>query len=280
MSPETSPTISVTGTSAHSLSYGEWSDTISYELTSGNTKVRITSITNSSGDASDLYGNVTIDYELEDDRANEISSVKFLYSTTGSGGPYLEMDEYTGGDSEGGNNLSTSLTGQSHTFDFDTVSSLGIDFKGNVYIKLRAYDRINFIGDIMESDIRLITIDNSPRECIITFPTEGYFDKNQTPYITGTIPDPRAGNSNLHVRVDIATDVNFDNIELSLASAIDLTGWEYFDDSTWQPIEVSGIPVVSDPTLIGNNWKITVQSENILTTGVKYLRASCGGILV
>lgn len=278
--PQTTATIGVTGTSAHQISYGDWSDIINYEHTSGDCKVRINSIVNESDVATDLYGTLTINYELEDDRNGEIASVKFLYSTSGSAGPYVDMDEAVGGSSEGTNNLSTSLTGQDHIFEWNTVTSLGIDYKGNVHVKLRAYDRTNFIGDYMESEILLITIDNAPRKPVITYPTEGWFEKNETPYIKGTIPDPRSGYSNLHIKLDIATDSSFNDIELSLASAIDQTGWEYYDGAAWNDIPVAGIPVAATPALVGKEWKVTLQTEDALTIGQKYIRASCGGILV
>lgn len=278
--PQSTPTIGVTGTSAHSLSYGNWSETTELEVTNGDIKVNIVSILNALGASDDLYNVLTITYTLEDDRVG-LASLKALYSTTGESGTYTDMVEYTGGSSDGTNNLSTSATGVTHTFDFDTVTTLGIDYKGTVWVKLRAYDRTNLIGDIMESGIVSILVDNAPLAPTITAPTDGWFDKNTTPQITGTIPNPKSGNSNLHVKIQVATDSSFDTVELTEESAIDQVGWEYSaDGSSWTDIPVSGIPIVATPSLIGKYWRYTIQTEDELTTGFKFIRASCAGILV
>lgn len=279
--PESADTLTVTGTSAHSLSYGAWSSTINFETSNGDTKVVIDSIENAVGGTSDLYATLTINYTLTDDRTGEIASIKALYSIGGEAGAYTEMAEDTTGDSEGTNNLSTSAAGETHTFDFDTVTSLGIDFKGTIWVKIRAYDRINLIGDTMDSQIISILVDNSPSFPVITSPTDGWFDKNTTIPIIGTIPDPRAGNSDLHVKVEIASDSSFTDIELTLESAIDQVGWSYSSDGiTWTDLPVSGIPVVATPALIGKWWRVIPNTEDGLSQGNKYTRACCAGILV
>lgn len=279
--PTTSPTIGVTGTSAHSLSYGAWSDDNNFEVTNGDCKVTITSILNALGTATDYYNVITFNYVLEDDRTGEIASIKPLYSVGGESGAYSEMTEYTGGSSEGKNNLSTSPTGVTHVFEWDTVTNLGIDFKGSVWIKFRAYDRINLIGDYMESGVTNFIVDNAPEAPVILLPVDNFFDKNTTPQIKGTIPDPKSGNSNLHIKIQVATDSSFDSIELTKESAVDQVGWEYSSDgTTWTDLPVSGIPIVATPALIGKYWRYTIQTEDELTIGAKYIRAAAAGILI
>jgi len=281
MPPITTPTLSVTGTAAHSISFGELSPVRNYEVTSGNCKVDIVTITNAIGGITDLYANITFTYTLHDDRAG-LASLKCLYSTTGESGAYSEMTEYTGGSSDGKNDLTTSAAGTTHTFDWATVTDLGIDFKGTVYVKFRAFDRVDFIGDTMESGIRPILINNAPLAGVIVMPIEDFFDKNTTPQIVGTIPDPKSGNSDLHIKLEIARDEGFTDIELTLESAVDQIGWEYDTSGSggWVDLPVSGIPVSSTPALIGRQWRVTVATDSELTTGQKYLRFSAGGILV
>lgn len=277
--PESTDTLTITGTSAHQISYGDWSASVNFETTTGDCKAVITSIENAVGGTDDYYQNITINYELENDREGD-ASIKALYSTGGENGAYSEMTEYSGGSSEGKNNLTTSDAGTAHVFDWDTVTDLGIDFKGTVWVKIRAYDRPNLIGDIMDSQIISLLVDNAPEAPVITFPTSGWFDKNTTQYVTGTIPDPKSGNSNLHIKIEIAADSSFDSIELTLESAVDQVGWEYYDGAAWNDLPVGGIPVAATPALIGETWKATIQTEDQLTTGQKYVRAAAGGILV
>lgn len=279
--PTTSPTIGVTGTSAHSLSYGAWSDDNNFEVTNGDCKVSITSIHNALGTTTDYYNILTFNYALEDDRTGEIASIKPLYSIGGEAGTYVEMTEYVGGSSQGKNNLSTSPTGVAHVFEWNTVTDLGIDFNGTVWVKIRAFDRTNLIGDYMESGIINIIVDNAPVAPVILLPVDNFFDKNTTPQIKGTIPDPKSGNSNLHIKIQIASDSTFDSVELTKESAVDQIGWEYSaDGSSWTDLPVSGIPLVATPSLIGKYWRYTIQTEDKLTTGYKFVRAAAGGIII
>jgi len=266
----TSQSVGTKKAAAQSVTYGDYSSSVNFEVTQGDCKVSITSVT---GD----YGDITIAYTLEDDRAGT-ASIKPMWATSESGA-YSEMTKGTGGDAK--TTLSTSASGTAHTFVWDTVTDLGIDHKGKVWIKIRAYDRDNHIGDWMESGALPQSIDNAPEAPTITSPSAGYFDKNTTPQIIGTIPDPKAGNSDLHIKIQIATDSAFndDDIEQTYESRLDQTGFEYQDGlSTWTAFPETGIPVSSDPTLIGNSWRYTIQTEFELTESIKYIRAAAGGL--
>ena len=109
---DTSFSSSTPKTPATIVVYGNASTAVALEVTKGNCKVRITE--------SDVeYGDITISYTLENDRA-DTASLKPLYST---GGAYSEMTKGTGGDNKTG--LTTSAAGTDHTFVWDTVTDLG-----------------------------------------------------------------------------------------------------------------------------------------------------------
>lgn len=251
---------------ASSISYSDYSDSVKLEVTNGDCKVRILS---TEGE----YGDITINYVLEDDREGT-ASIKPVYYYNNA---FLEMTD-AGGDSDGKLTLATSEEGTDHVFIWDTVVDLGIDYKGKVQIKIIAYDRDNLIGDIMETVLYNISVDNAPEAPVITSPVDGYFDKNTTPVIVGTIPDPKAGNSNLHFKIEIATEDTFTTIEKTFESVLDQTGWEYYNGAAWVAIPETGVPIVSDPTLIGESFRLTIQTEYKLAEGQKYIRAYAGGI--
>ncbi len=265
-------------TSAKSISYGAISNTLRFETTNGDCKVYITAITNPLS-TTEFYGDLTFTYTLENDR-EEDASLKPYYSSTGPSGTFIEMTD-AGGDSEGKDNLSTSAEGESHTFIWDTVTDLGIDFNSTVWIKFVAYDRTAFIGDTMNDTGRFINVNNAPEACILTAPVDGWFDKNTTPQVVGTIPDMRAGDSDAHIKLEIASDSGFTDIQYTYESAVVQTGWEY--DSTgaggWVDIPDTGIPVSSTPALVGNSWRYTIQTEDELDEGNWYVRARVGGVL-
>ena len=255
-----------------SVNYSEASSSVIYEVTSGDCKVSLTIVTGT-------YGDITLTYTLEDDRGGVglgIASIKPQYAST-QGGSFSDMTKGTGGNNK--TNLATSATPTTYTFVWNTVADLGIDFKGRRYIKIIAYDRDDYIGDTTSTDIRAIDIDNAPDAPTITYPTSGYFSKDTTPQIIGTIPDMRAGNSDAHIKIEVSSDSNFGTIVKTFESNLDQTGWQYDSDGAgaWLNIPFTGIPIVTDPTLIGNSWRYTVQTEDELELGNKYLRAYCGG---
>jgi len=269
--PASTYTVSDEYIAAALVYYGAYSATRTYNVPQGNCLVSITSIpTEDSGD-------VTITYDLTDERSGA-ASVKFKYAFSPTG-TYYDMTD-AGGLSDGKLALTTSPTGTEHTFVWDTLTDLGTDFKGKLYVKLEAYDRNNYIGDYNVDTGSAIVIDNSPEAPTIVTPTDGYFDKNETPQIVGTIPHPKEAYSDLHMKVEIATDEGFGTIERTYESRNDQTGWEY--DATgaggWTPILVTGIPVKTENALVGRQWRLTIQTEDRLSTGKKYIRAVAGGM--
>ena len=254
-------------TSPVSVVYGDYSDSIAVELTTGDTKVVIGSITGT-------YGDITITYTLEDDRLGT-ASVKPMYATSSSGA-FAEMTESTDPESEGRTGLTTSATGEAHVFIWNTIPDIGAAYKSSVWIKIRAYDRDNFIGDIMESATQTHDVDNAPLSCVISLPTTGYFTKDTQLEIRGTITDTVAGYSDEHIKIQIATDANFDTIEKTFESRIGGGQWDYYDGANWIEIPADGIPVSSTPALIGKSWRFIPDSEEELTTGNKWIRAAIG----
>jgi hypothetical protein len=265
-----------TKTSAKTVTYGDVSASKSFEVTSGNCKVSIVSLLGEGLTTTDYWGDVIINYTLTDERSGA-ASLKPLYCTTGQTGTFSEMTD-AGGTSDGKNNLTTSPTGTAHDFLWNTVTDLGIDYKGNVWIKLRAYDRPSLIGDIMDSGINQINIDNAPDAPIITTPTDGFFDKNTTPQIVMIIPDMKAGNSDAHFKIELSTVADFATVAATYQSAVDQTGWEYSSDATWLSIPATGVPISGDGTLVGESVRYTIQTEDELTIGNKYIRAYAGGV--
>lgn len=254
-------------TSPITVVYGDASTSVAVEIVNGDCKVVINSI-------SGTYGDVTITYSLEDDREGT-ASVKPQYATTSSGA-YADMTESTDPDSEGRTGLTTSATGEGHVFIWNTVADVGMAYKASVWIKIKAYDRDNFIGDIMESAIQTHSIDNAPETGSIVSPVTGYFTKDTQLEIRGEITDPVAGYSNMHIKVQIATDANFETIEKTFESRIGGGQWDYWNSTAWVEIPHDGIPVAGTPALIGNEWRFIPDSEEELTTGNKWIRYFAG----
>lgn len=254
-------------TSPVSVTYGDESSTVIVEITSGDCRVVISSITGTSED-------ITIVYTLEDDRSGT-ASVKPMYATSSSGA-FAEMTESTDPTSEGRTGLTTSPTGEEHTFIWNTIPDIGAAYKSSVWIKIRAYDRDNFIGDTMESATQTHDVDNAPLTCTLSLPTTGYFTKETQLEIRGTITDTVAGYSDEHVKIQIATDANFETIEKTFESRIGGGQWDYYDGANWIEFPADGIPVSSTPALIGKSWRFIPDSEEELTTGTKYIRAFIG----
>ncbi len=278
MSTETSFGSGITATSSKSISYGTYSSTRSYEITQGDTKINISSILNPDGLSSDYYGNIVFSYVLTNDR-NGLSSIKPMYSTTGASGTFSEMTEYTGGTSEGKNDLASSTAGTTHTFIWNSPVDAGYDYKNQVWVKFIAYDRPDLIGDTMFDVGRNFLLDNAPEAPTIVSPTEAWFEKIRETQIIGTIPNPRSGYTDLHIKIEIASDSGFNTLLATFESAVVQTGWEYYNDSAWVDVPITGIPVSSDNTLVGNQWRFMIQTEDGLEEGFKYIRAVAGGVL-
>ena len=271
MASETSWSGETTKKTPREVVYGDNSSVNSYEVTEGNCKVRIISYNGTSGD-------ITFTYVLENDREDN-ASILAEYSTTGIDGTWAAATS-AGGD-DGTDDLTTSAEGTSHTYIWNTVTDLGVDYKGDAYFRITAYDRTNQIGSTVVSQSQKISVDNSPEAPTLVSPTDGYFDKDETPTFIFTIPDPRAGNSRLHFKIEIAQDQNFERIAYTFESRLDQAGWVY--DSTgsggWVPIPFDGIDIPSDPSLIGNQVKFTVQTEDRLAIGTYYWRVVAGGVI-
>lgn len=264
---ETAWSSELDNTSPVTVVFGEVSSTYAVEITNGDVKPVITRIT-------DDIGDVTISYTLEDDRVGT-ASIKPMYSLTQSGA-FVEMTESDDVDSEGKITLSTSVTGQAHTFVWDAVTDLGKAYNETVWIKIRAYDRDSFIGDTMDSAEVPYDLNFAPAAGTIVSPTDGTFTKNTQLQIVGTIPDPVAGDSDMHIKIEIGTDAAFGTIEKTFDSRLGGGYWEYYDDANWIEIPATGIPIISDPTLIGNQWRFTIDSEEELVVGQKYIRFQAG----
>ena len=269
---ETSWSDGATITSPVEVNYGTTSESRQLEVTEGNTKITIDSIT-------PLYGDVTISYTLENDES-DISSIKPEYSTNGT--TYYEMTS-AGGD-DGVATLATDTDendGISYDFIWDTATDLGLDYNASVYIRIKVYDKDARKGSIITSSREKKTIDNTPEAPTLVSPTASYFRKDETPVFVFTIPNPKAGNSILHFKIEVDSQSTYDSgDEIAFESYADQVGWEYKDESAnWIAIPVGGVDIISTPALIGNQVRYTVQTDNRLDTGNYYWRATAGGVV-
>lgn len=260
MPTETGFGTTTTDTTPVSVIEGDVSSTRTLEITNGDCKVILSSSSGTSGD-------ITFTYTLENDRAGN-GSIKPEYDSTSSGmSSASEMTQGTGGDAK--TPLTTSAAGTSHTFVWDTTTDLGKDFVGTVWVRITAYDRIGQIGDTMLSGVLKINVDNAPGAPTLVSPTDDFFDKNETPQFVWTIPDPIEGNSNMHFKLELDPTGEFDDNSgdiITFESRLDQTGWEYDSDgaSSWVTIPHGGVPIITDPTLIGNQCRLTIQTEDRL----------------
>lgn len=254
---------------AKSVVYGAQSDITTLQVVDGNTLAELSDPTDGSGD-------ITLTYTLKN-YTSQTSSIKVEYSEDGE--TYSEATS-AGGD-DGNTGLTTSSAGTEHTFIWDTTTDLGKSAKTRVDIRIKAFDQDNYNGAISISNIHTVTVDNSPLAPSIVSPASLAFDKNQTPTFVFTIPNPVEGDSDMHFKLELDTDQGFASGDLkTFESRNDPIGWEYYDDTNWIdfPSDGSGVPVISDNTLIGNQARYTVQTEDHLTVGLWYWRVTAAEV--
>lgn len=260
---------------AHSVIYGDVSDTVDFEVTVGNTLVDLSTPT-----ADPLDGDITFTYSLKN-IYSDTSSINFQYSADG-GTTWSDGTKGTGGDAE--TSLTTSKAGTSHTFVWDTVTDLGIDFKGNVVVRILGYDQDNQLGDFTSSVEIKLFIDNAPDSVSFTFPVSADFFKEENQQYTFPIADPNQGNSDLHVKLEVDTEEEFNSqggLPLRVfESRLDQNGWEYDSDDAGAYVNIphDGIPVSSDGTLVGNTCRFTTPTEDRLSVGSYHCRVTFGGV--
>ena len=260
-----------TKVSATDVEYGAVPSERQLEITKGNTKVSISSAPTPSSDE------ITINYNLENDES-DISSIKVEYSTDGIGGTYSACTEKSGG--TGLLNKTTDGDGVAGVFIWESGTDLGANWKGDIHIRITAYDHDNHKGSKMFSEEYKHNIDNTPSAPVIVNPAAGYFRKPQTPEFQFTIPNPNAINSKLHFKVEFDIQNSFDTADLiTFESRNDQDGWSYHDGTDWQPIPAAGVDIPGDPTLIGNNIRFKVQTHNKLTRRIYYWRPVAAGVI-
>ena len=252
---------------AETVVYGVETAAEDFEVSQANVKCVLTKPT-------DLIGDILLAYTLEDDRAQTASIIP-QYSTDG-GTTFSTMTDQGGGDGTTG--LTTSITGQSHTFEWDTVTDLGLDFKGDVLIRIKAFDQDTLLGDFEFSAEHKLQIDNAPLISSLVSPIDGFFDKNETPTFVFLLPDPSAGNSAMHVKLEIDIDTSFlSDALITFESRLDQVGWEYDSDGAgaWLPIPAPGIPSGST---VGRQVRFTVQTPEKLSKATLFWRVTFGGV--
>ena len=275
--PTTSFTLAKSQKTARTVQYGTPSSSVQLEVTQSNVKVNITSIQDDAGNTfpdNELYGDITFTYLLTSYETSSGSiDIKYAYSFDGT---YSDCTR-KGTEGDGTDSLTVSQGGESHTFVWDTTADIGDHFKGSVYVRIRAYDRVNQNGDYTTSNIVKIKIDNSPFAPVIVSPSSGKFAKDQTPEIIFTIADPKVGNTYVHFKVEIDTSSDFNSSNLKVWESRNSQHREYFyydNGSGYVEIPDEGIDLASNPNLIGNNVKFIVPTEDKLNLGNYYIRVT------
>lgn len=252
--------------------YGDYSDENEIRITHGNCIPEISSFDQE-------YGELTITYVLKNDRATDCS-IRLYYSTDG-GTTFSVGSVSINVSSDGNTGLGTSSAGTSHTFAWDTYSDLGNDFVGDVLVKIRAYDRDNYIGDFVDTELEGLSIMNAPSACTLTTPTDDYFQKDDTPTFVITIPadnNPEFYYSKLHAKIEVDITTDFDSERLvTFESRLDQTGWEYEPlAGGWAAIPAAGIPMEED--LVGQSVRFVVPTGKRLERTRLYWRATFGAV--
>lgn len=253
-----------------SVIYGVTTASEDFEVTKANVKATLTKPT-------DLVGDITLSYTITNPRATT-ASITAQYSTD-IGATWNTMTS-AGGD-DGIDGLATSSGGTAHTFIWDTVTDLGIDFTGSVEIRIKVFDRDTQGGDFEFSQQHKLNINNAPLISTLVSPIDSFFDKNETPTLVFVISDPSEGDSDMHAKLELDTEATFgsDNL-ITFESRNDQTGWEYDSDGagSWVKFPSTGIPIIVDNTLVGNQARYTIQTPDRLTAKVYNWRITFGGV--
>lgn len=259
--------------------YGVVTASTAFEVAQANVRCVLTK-------PSDVIGDITLTYSLKNPRANT-ASIRPQYSK--DGGITFSTMTSAGGD-DGVNSLTTSSGGTSHTFKWNTVTNLGIDFKGAVEIRIQAFDLASQGGDFEFSEQHKLNIDNAPLVSTLVSPISSFFDKNETPLLIFIIPNPSEGNSDMHAKLELDSDSGFNSSELQIIeSRNDQTGWEYDANDTynastksggkWLAFPAGGIPIIATAALIGNHARYRIQTPNKLLLRSWNWRITFGGVI-
>lgn len=251
--------------------YGSSSSSKSFRITRANCLISISS-------TSGTYGDITTTYVLTNDRATNCS-MRPYYSIDG-GTNFSEGTKGTDGDAKTG--LTTSVAGTSHTFVWDTYTDIGNDYVGDIMFKIRVYDNDTYIGDYLDSPLVNISVNNAPYAPDLTTPTDGYFQKDDTPQFVGEIPDdpnPAATYSKVHVKLEVDTVNDFNSSDFRVfESRVDQVGWEYQNASdVWVAVPTAGIQLAAN--IIGKGIRFTLPTEDRLPRTTLYWRMVFGGIV-
>lgn len=261
---------SVIATTTAKIFYGTESDTRELIITRANCLVSISS-------TSGTYGEITIIYTLTNARATACS-IRPYYSTDG-GTNFTEATK--GGSGDDKTALTTSASGTSHTFVWNSYTDVGNDYVGDVIFKIRAYDRDNYIGDYIDSSFQNISIMNAPSAPTTSTPSDDSFSKDDTPQFVCTIPsdnNPDNYYSKVHVKLEVDTVDDFNSPDLEVfESRLDQVGWEYQNiDVDWTAVPATGIQL--RPNMAGQYVRFTLPTEDRLQRTTLYYRMTFGGI--
>ncbi|MFX0181951.1 MAG: hypothetical protein ACFE95_02615 [Candidatus Hodarchaeota archaeon] len=281
---ETSPTITTEIKTGKEIVYGTASSSITLEVPQGDVKITITAIVDDDANnhfaGASLVGDVTVTYTLTSYKSTA-ASIDIEYCSD-YGGSYSNCTRQ-GSEGDAETPLTVDQNGESHTFVWDTSTDLGKYFKGFIYLRIKAYDRLNCNGDFNLSQTVLLSINNTPSTPTISQPTTATFDKDQTPEVIFDIPDPEGGYGSLHFKIEMDTDSTFGSSNLKIWESRNSQHREcfYYDSGggTFVVVPEAGVDIAGDPTLIGNDVKFIPPADDALSKGTWYIRATAGDVV-
>jgi len=231
------------------LALGPISSALSYEITTGNTLVSGVSVSGTSK-------TVTVMYTLTN-KSSTTSRIAAEYKRSYDAG-YSTATKGSGGDAITG--LTTSATGTSHTFMWDTGTDLGTSAVKNITFRITPYDASPTGGDAGEAGTATVTINNLPGQMDAPAESNGYtWDKDTTPIVIANMKDLILGTKAFFlVYVYDSTGA----VEQICNSAQVLDGWEYEQTTgDWHQITAAGVDeAYLPPTLTGNRVQYTFQT--------------------
>ena len=170
---------------------------------------------------------------------------------------------YTGGGGDGTTGLSTSRSGVTHTFAWDSETDAGeSEYQDDVMFRIAAKDSSGNWSEWVTS--AAFTVRNLPGELVFAASDSSTWGSDTTPVFVADMPSLRGGSvgfPEIYIYdVDAASTLLSGYPKKSVESQ---TGWEYsVDGTTWIQMTCAGIP--------SNAYMLRYTVQSALTSGIKY----------
>lgn len=214
----------------------------------------------------EYYGDITVTYKLKN-WSSTTSRVVVEFSEDGS--TWATATKSTGGDNITG--LTTSPTGTSHTFVWDSYTDAGrSEFDTSVYLRITPYDVSPSGGDAAETvTSAAFAVNNLPAAITWANSDAVAWGEDTTPTFIATITSLRGGTGSCgfpDLRIHAAVG---DALVRKCASYEAVAGWEYETATdTWVALTPSGIPI----TVIDGVNRMRYTPTTALATGDYVIR--------